>query len=71
MNRTRVDVGIERDGAKLWLSLRQAGRTVILETSPRAAAALSASLTAATTSDEDAEFDFRIVGALETKENTQ
>lgn len=69
MNRSRVDIGIEREGPKLWLSLRQAGRTVILETGPRAASAFAASLTAACAGDEDSDFEFRICAMLTTQEN--
>lgn len=71
MNRSRVAVGIEREGSTLYLNFRQTDRTVTLQCAPRAGGALSASLNAATSSDEDFEADFEIVGLLTVKEGSK
>ena len=68
MNRNRVDFGIDREGPRVFLAMRQAGRRVTLDVTSPAAASLAANLVAACNGDEDVTLDFQLTGSLSVKE---
>lgn len=59
-------VAIEREGAAVFLALRQGGRAATLQLSRRGASMLAAALAAATSSEDDAEFECGLRAELTT-----
>lgn len=71
MNRSRVGMGVDREGPSIYLSFRQGQRSCSLQLTRRGAAAYAACLTAACNGDEDVEMESDLVGQLTVKESQE